>query len=395
MWTLYRAYLKCFFAFPMPPGLQPKQVLFLLPDLAFGGVERITLNLLRHLPVNLFTCDLFTCGTSTAMACELPAAVRHFSGVDSGLRMRQAFPRLVTRLRNLVHRYEVVVATSPHTTALMHLACFGHKARKISWVHFNSENFLPSTGALIRVAARIAYPLTEERIFVSERVQKSFEACLGNKRGDCVIHNIFDPDSYIQSSRVAPTVKQLKSTGKPILGVVSRLVEGKGLMDLIAIHQELRNRSFNHHLVVIGDGPLKNHLSQRIDALGLRDSFHLLGEDPSPLASMRLFDLLLLTSEHEAWPTVILEAFHAETPIVSFDCPSGPGEMLTGKLRAGLVPGRDPQVFANSVVQALTQRTELVGAGTRRLEEFMPERIIPYWVGYLLKERLSGPIYNA
>jgi glycosyltransferase involved in cell wall biosynthesis len=225
--------------------------------------------------------------------------------------------------------------------------------------------------------------LTEERVFVSEGVRSSFSEYFGRKAADQVIHNIFDPAAYRLPCRLSATVGRLKSSGKPVLGVVSRLVEQKGLPELLQIHQELLARGFDHHLVVIGDGPLEAALSEEVSSKRLAPSFHLLGADPSPLAAMRLCDLMLLTSEHEAWPTVILEAFHAHTPIISFACPSGPPELLTGSLQGCLVHQRTAHAFADTVQYAYAHRAELVRAGARRLADFTPEMIIPYWMALL------------
>jgi glycosyltransferase involved in cell wall biosynthesis len=362
------------------------RVLFLLPDLAFGGAERVTLNLLRYLAETPLACALFSCGTSTEMLDEVPAGVRLYTGVDSSLRMRQAFPRLVKKLRPLVGSYDIIVATSPHTTALMQGAAIGKKVRKLSWIHFNAESFLPRTTGMIRTVSRIAYPLTHERIFVSDGVRSSFGRRLGAKAGDGVIHNIFDPRSYARPSRVASEVAMLKATGKPVLGVVSRLVEGKGLNDMLALHKTLLRKGYDHHIAVIGEGPLKLDLAHEIQQQQLQHSLHLLGQDPSPLEAMRMFDLMLLTSEHEAWPTVVLESFYAQVPIVSFSCPTGPAEMLTGPLASCLVPGRDIHAFVDTIFRANQLRTELVGAGLQRLQHFSPQNIVPAWLELLTKD---------
>lgn len=365
----------------------PHRVLFLVPDLALGGVERVSLNLLRHLPQELFKCDLFTCGNSTVMQSEVPPHVSHFPGVDSNLRMREAFPKLVKKLRSRISAYDTVVATSPNTTALMHIACVGKRIRKLSWVHFNAESFMPRTSTLVRATAKAAYALTDELVFVSEGVKESFYRTFGSRTSSHVIYNIFDKSAYNKPSLLASEIASLRRTGKPVLGCVSRLVEHKGLPELVSIHQELLNQGFDHHLALIGDGHLKEKLLAEVRAKGLESSFHILGADPSPLDAMRLCDLLLLTSEHEAWPTVILEAFYAQTPIVAYDCPSGPAEMLTGSLSACLVKDRLAPAFAVGVSKVLAHKPLLAQAGLERLSAFTGEQIVPAWAPLLTGKR--------
>ncbi len=62
---------------------------------------------------------------------------------------------------------------------------------------------------------------------------------------------------------------------------------------------------------------------------------------------------LVLSSDFEGLPTVLIEALACGTPVVSTDCPTGPAEILTGALRPYLVARRDPQALAEAMQAAL------------------------------------------
>lgn len=370
----------------MPATFSPKKrILFLLKDLSFGGAERVCLNLVRALPAEYFDSTLFVCGDSFDMRPEVSEHVTVLLGLSSQLRFRQTFFPLLKKLRKIVNDYDVIVATSPDTTALMWLSGARKAVQRISWVHFDTQGFLPSANRLIRAIAKAVYPRTANRVFISQNSKASFVREFGAKPADIVIPNIFDPGVYGRKSSTEQVVCELLRRGLPLYGFVGRLVSGKGLDRLLDIHQTLLARGHDHQIAVIGDGPLSGSLKDSLSARGMTQ-FHLLGADASPIGAMRHFNALFVTSDFEAWPTVILEAFHAQVPVISFDCPSGPREMLTGPLSKGLVPFSDIDAFCSAVLRLLPNRSDLIAAGLERVQPFYPTRAVKPWLT-LLKDK--------
>lgn len=72
---------------------------------------------------------------------------------------------------------------------------------------------------------------------------------------------------------------------------------------------------------------------------------------------------LVLSSDFEGLPTVLIEALACGTPVVSTDCPTGPAEILTGALRPYLVARRDPQALADAMRAALADYPACEQAG--------------------------------
>ncbi|MGL2967012.1 glycosyltransferase [Flavobacterium sp. XGLA_31] len=86
----------------------------------------------------------------------------------------------------------------------------------------------------------------------------------------------------------------------------------------------------NIHLVILGDGNVAN-LESIITAAKASKWVHLLGYQDNPFKYLAKAKFLVLSSQNEGFPNVIMEALAVQTPVVSFDCPSGPKEMLNGK----------------------------------------------------------------
>lgn len=101
-------------------------------------------------------------------------------------------------------------------------------------------------------------------------------------------------------------------------------------------------------LVIIGDGE-NERLQQEVIRLGLQDRILALGGRENPYPYMRRASVLLLSSDYEGLPNVLLESLACGTPVVSTDCLSGPRDILVGELARGLVPLEDTQAFGSAM----------------------------------------------
>jgi glycosyltransferase involved in cell wall biosynthesis len=132
-------------------------------------------------------------------------------------------------------------------------------------------------------------------------------------------------------------------------------------------------------LVILGDGPGRRALTERIARLGLAQDVLLPGRVPNILPWLRRARLFVLSSRWEGLPGVLIEALACGCPVVSTDCPSGPAEILERGAYGTLVPVGDPQRLARAVLDALD-----APAGRERLQsrarDFSSERAIPAYL---------------
>lgn len=105
------------------------------------------------------------------------------------------------------------------------------------------------------------------------------------------------------------------------------------------------------NLVFIGSGSTKKKqdILDQAYRIGVADRVFVMDWQPNVYSWIAAADLILVTSDFEGFGRVIVEALAVNTPVVSTDCPSGPREILTGELAAGLAPMGDVDAVSSKI----------------------------------------------
>ena len=107
-------------------------------------------------------------------------------------------------------------------------------------------------------------------------------------------------------------------------------------------------------LVIIGKGDKEVELIQLARDLNISEKIRFLGWQDNPFYWLQNSDVFVLTSLWEGMPNVAIEALASGCPIVSFDCPSGPNEIINDPGRNGiLVDVGDVQSLTLSIIDVL------------------------------------------
>ena len=175
---------------------------------------------------------------------------------------------------------------------------------------------------------------------------------------------------------------------KYILGV-GRMNDGVKQFDkLILAYSKSNLPKQNIKLLLLGDGILQIKYIQLAKSLNLEDKivFKGLVENPFPYYQKSLF--MVLCSKNEGFPNVILESLATETPVISFDCFTGPKEIIIDKYNGLLVEDQqwDKLIQAMNLLvndEKLYQRCKQ--NAKQSVLQFDIERIGEHWLEFLKK----------
>ncbi len=135
-----------------------------------------------------------------------------------------------------------------------------------------------------------------------------------------------------------------------VIGTVGRAQNVKNqalLVDaFIALRAELPHRRLR--LVIVGDGPLRTALEQKVAAAGLSDLVWLPGARSDIAELMRTFSVFALSSLAEGTPVTLLEAMACGLPVVS-TAVGGIPELVQENVTGHLVPNRDSAALAKAL----------------------------------------------
>ncbi len=150
-------------------------------------------------------------------------------------------------------------------------------------------------------------------------------------------------------------------------------------------------------LTIWGDGPRADNLAAQVRKLGLEDRVLLPGSTADLAAEWARASVAVLASRGEGYPLVLQEAMSAGVPPVSYDCPSGPREMITHDVDGLLVPPASKAALAASMLRIATDddlRHRLGAAALTRSERWDGQRLARQWVGTFRHavERRADPL---
>jgi glycosyltransferase involved in cell wall biosynthesis len=203
---------------------------------------------------------------------------------------------------------------------------------------------------------------------------------LGFTRPIWVIANTRRPQRFLGVDRAEAAARMRAELGLaadvPLVGFVGHLIEQKRPERALDVLVRVRGSGVPAHLVVAGDGPLREHFERELVERGLSAEVHLLGHRADIEVVLGALDLLVLTSDSEGMPGVAIEASMAGCPVLTF--PLGGVRDVVDDGVTGVVTERaDTAIMAEHAVRLLgspDERRRLGDEARRRADRFSTAR---------------------
>jgi glycosyltransferase involved in cell wall biosynthesis len=179
---------------------------------------------------------------------------------------------------------------------------------------------------------------------------------------------------------------------QPIVIAAGRLTLQKGFDMLIPAFAKVVERQPGWTLRIYGDGPQRKPLERLIMEHRLSNNVLLMGPVQRLDREMAQASLYVLSSRFEGLPMVMIEAMSLGLPIVSFDCPTGPAEVIEDGGSGILVPDGDVGALADAmlaVIEDADYRHALAAGAAERAKDYALDSIGARWE-QLLAELSAG-----
>ncbi len=271
-------------------------------------------------------------------------------------------------------RYDIIHAHASKPGFLTRIAALGTSIPVLYSPHNFAfhEGSRPLTAFIVAQLERFAALFTTRIIAVAQHERDlALKYRVGNSALYQVVHTGIDPNPF----RVDVDVRKLKvdlgiPLDAPVVGSVGRLAAPKLPLDFLYAAAAVRQKMPKVHFVWAGSGPLDTEAKALTSSLGLDGVVHWLGERSDVPALLRVFSCLVLPSEWEGFPLVILEAFAAGVPVIATDN-LGAREIIETGRNGWLVPIGDIEALSQRILNLFARPdlvTEVSQAGKKLID---------------------------
>ncbi|WP_435183955.1 glycosyltransferase [Cylindrospermopsis raciborskii G7] len=370
-------------------SLRPKKkIMFLLAHLHKGGMQRAVSNISQALPEEEFTQYVGFFGT------ESPGFKYNASLVDFDIPGSEKIPffgklhnfiKRLWQVRTFVKSNNIDIVISFGESANVYNILSLSKAKKFISCRVSLEQALQGSGIytlLYKLLVKACYPFSDKVICVSKELGLQIGRFVKDKTKLVVIPNLYHIQDINKLSReTLPEAFASLEECKFILNVGS-LCYQKGQDDLIEIFKELNNKHNDLFLVIMGRGEWKDKLLSLCNNLALERKIIFIDFDTNPYRYMARASAFVLTSRFEGFPNVLVEAMACGTPVVAFDCPTGPSEILEDSKWGFLIKNRskeDAVSCLNKLLEDNSLRAEMSIMALRRASDYSSAKIAALW----------------
>lgn len=347
-------------------------------NLSAGGAERALVNLVSAWNAQGHKITVITLDTTQSDFYTLTEEVNHIALAVAGQShtIRQALGSNLGRIRKLRQaivsvKPDVVVSFMDRTNVLLLIVC---KPLGIPVIVIEQMPPAYASSRIWSILRRMIYPQATALVSASKGIDAYFKWLSVDKR--YVIYNPLNTAGMDE-----PPALTLNTDRKYLMGM-GRLSYEKGFDILIEVFAQLARQYPDWDLVILGEGTERPKLAGLIHRCGLNRRVLLPGNIKNPLPILKQCHIFVLPSRFEGFGNVLTEAMVCGLPVVSFDCPSGPAEIIQNGISGILVPHQDINGLKQTLDELMSdesKRQQLAGQAVESVKRFLIDEVAREW----------------
>ena len=343
------------------------KILVLHGHLSMGGEERVLLSVLRNLVELNYDVDLLITWNhkeNNLFENEIPKKVNYeflfdsYNGKNKLIKEIYRIKAKTTYLKKIEkkiknEKYDIVI---DYSSNLLKYDNFDIKIPVFAWIHFSltfgEKLTLEKTKKYKKQYKKYSKIFAITRVMKEEFINK---VGIDEKKVELVYNPI---DLKLIEKKAENVEKKYENYLKQDYFLqVSRLTQQKQPEHLVDIYYKLKQAGIKEKLYFIGDGEKKEIIKQKIKEYNLENDIILLGQIENPYPFFKNAKLFVHTAKYEGLPTVLLESLALGTPVVSYDCPTGPRDILGKNSEYGeLISLNDKDMFVEKVLELMNSK---------------------------------------
>ncbi len=312
------------------------KILFFIGSLRSGGAERVAVTLVEAFTKELKWEVILVTGDHIHNDFYHSDAVTRKSLEFNYQKNRNPIEqfRRIIRTRNYINEEDAdILVFSSISFALRGLiSSIGLGIPTIVCEH---NNYFGLKSRLKRQLRNLLYPLASRIFLLTNRDLSNYA---NRVRRRCVV--VPNP--------LGLSGKWVKHSFKYQLLAVGRLTEQKAfhrLLDVLYLLPDI------YTLTVLGEGELKSTLAKKAEELGIASRVTFVGATKDIGPYYEQANILVMTSIYEGLPLVILEANAYALPVISYDCDTGPREMIVDGVNGYLIAEGDSDAMVDKITK--------------------------------------------
>jgi glycosyltransferase involved in cell wall biosynthesis len=363
----------------MEPEVPGMRLTFVIPNMTAGGAQRVMATMANHWAVQGWEITLLTFDDGATPAFfPLDGRVRQ-QPLDLARPSRTTVQAVANTLRRIATLRRAITQSRPdavisfldttNVTTLLATRVLGVPAI----VEEHSDPSQQPLGKGWTTLRERLYPRAAKVVVLSEQARRYFAGPVGER-----VVVIPNPVEVAPPSR-AP---RAKAAGSKTLIALGRLSPEKGFDLLMSAFAEIAADRPEWRLAIWGEGPLRADLEALRRDLGLTGRVELPGRTANPHDELRDADLFVLSSRWEGFPMALGEAMACGVAAVSFDCESGPRQLIRTGIDGVLVPPENTRALASTLDWLMTddlERARLARRAPEVLERYGVDAVMGVW----------------